>query len=132
MGTSDMLGTILELFTWIGFGVAALCAFAILLWRSAEGDYEKTDAIVVPEDDGLVARWMTDDAVERRPLDPQEIDEIKGADKIPVYYSRRVPGRMRLHPRSTGEKILALLLAITGAVGLLAAVVSLVLLLIES
>ncbi|WP_157156781.1 hypothetical protein [Diaminobutyricimonas sp. LJ205] len=132
MVTSDQLGSILELFTWIGFGVAVLCAFAILLWRSAEGDYEKTEAIVVAEDDGLVARWMTDDAVEHRPLDPHEIDEIKGKDKIQVYYSRRVPGRMRLHPRSAGEKILGLLLAITAAVGVLAAVISVALLLIES
>jgi hypothetical protein len=131
MATSDLVGTVLELFTWIGFGVAALCAFAILFWRSAEGDYESTDAIVVTEDDGLVARWMTDDAVEHRPLDPHEIDEIKGADKVPVFYSRRVPGRMRLQRRSTGEKILWLLMAITAGVGVIATVVSLVLLFIE-
>ena len=120
MDGNEAVGLLLELFTWIGLGLAALLFLVLTIVRAVDGTWIETGAILLPDEDGVEARWMSDEGAHARRLDPHERADTHGADSVTVYYSWRSPDRMRLHRLSVTERILRLLFIIMGALGVAA------------
>ena len=119
------------MFTWIGFGGAALCFLGWLIVRASLGKPVSSEAALAETDDGTHLRWLADDGVLRtRKLTASETAEATDPDELFVYYRRRTPDSVELQRVDHAERVLRLLGFILLGVGVVATVVSVVAMLI--
>ncbi|MGG7466319.1 hypothetical protein [Plantibacter sp. YIM 135347] len=142
MDVHDLIGLILEVFTWIGLGSAVVVLVIMLIARAADGTWVETHAVIVdgvgvdgagvdrarvdgdasPDPDPDVApkqlRWMTEESeLYSRDLTDAEAAAIRDPDEAIVYYSRRDPSLARFGRRAEHAKALRLLFFVTAGVG---------------
>ncbi|MFZ4893564.1 hypothetical protein ACL9RL_03850 [Plantibacter sp. Mn2098] len=139
MDIHDLIGLILEVFTWIGFGCAAVVLVILLIVRAADGTWVETHAVIV---DGTVAedgsatrevRWMTEGSeLFSRPVTDEEYAALRNPDEAVVFYSDRKPSNARFRRRADRTRALRLLFSITAGVGAVSFIAGIVLLFIPS
>ena len=137
MNVHDLIGLILEVFTWIGLGSAAVVLVVMLIARAVDGSWVETHAVIVDEvgvdrsaetvsadtvDEADAApkqlRWMTEESeLFSRDLTDAEAAAIRDPDEAVVYYSRRDPSLARFGRRADHAKALRLLFFVTAGVG---------------
>lgn len=127
--TDAALNAVLEIFSWVGFGLGgALLVLAVIL-SLADGTWEPVTVMLEDEEDGRVARWFgSDGEVHHAHLTHEQEQALAGADRADAFARRHHPGRMRLTRHWPLVRFLAWLGAGLVAVGLVALIVSWVLL----
>ena len=131
MSGEDVVGLVLETLSVLGFAVGALCLVIGVAIRLADGQWVATTAVVLRDAGSPLVRWLTEEgSLFTRPLDADESDHVGGADEASVYYSRRVPDRMRFTRRNEAERVFLLVFVVATALGVLSVVASTVHLLV--
>ncbi len=123
------IGLILELFTWVGFGIGALLLVGYLIARAARAAWVETDAVVVAAGSELRLRWLSDDReLFERLVEPDERALIGDKDHCEIRYSRFSPWKSRLKADSRAVRALGILTVVFVGIGVVASVASIVLL----
>lgn len=120
-----VLDTLLELFTWIGFGVGGFLAVVTAIIVLVDGTWLPATAVVEDLPDGRVVRWFTESQACEGRLSPEENERIGDAETVQIYY-RLGTSRVRLTARA---RVGTLIWRFTGgfvALGMLAFLVSFV------
>lgn len=126
-----MVGLVLETLSVLGFSIGLLCLVIGVAIRLADGQWVSTTAVVLRETGSPLVRWLTEEgSLHTRPLDHHESVHIGAADVAPVFYSRRVPDRIRFTRRNEVERVFALVFVIATGLGVLSVVGSTVHLLV--
>jgi hypothetical protein len=115
-----------EVLAWAGITGGVVCLVAWMFIRAYDGGWEPTDAVVIDEGDGSIARWFAGPDLHQRRLDEHE-REHTGAGDVVVYYARNDPSRMRVEPGRPAARVLLVLgwtLSAVGVTGLVASVVA--------
>jgi hypothetical protein len=119
------IGMIAELSAWIGLILGGLCLFARLIVQTVDGTWIRTHAALIGT---TRVRWVAEDGVIREcDLTESEREQLHGASDPDVYYSQRMPERMRLHPVGVPSMVLRFVGWIFVGVGAVAVVVAVVL-----
>lgn len=125
----ETIDALVEIFSWVGFGIGALLAAFALLLRLLDGTWLPARAVVETVPDGRVVRWFDDDGgVNEALLTHEQEHAIGGKDMADIFYRRGVRDRMRLTHGSPAVRAVALLAVGLLALGVIASTVSLVLL----
>jgi hypothetical protein len=96
--TSDVIGAVAEIFSWVGFGVGALLAGVALILYIADGTWLPAHGMIDDGPDGRVIRWIDDtETVNEAPLSDHEFE---GRGEADIFYRRGSRGRMRVAPGS--------------------------------
>jgi hypothetical protein len=129
-GIDGVLGTLAELFTWVGLGVGLALGLAWLVVRAVHAGHDVTEAELV-EGETPRLRWLTQDGqLCERDLEGWERAEIGDADGIRVRYRRSRPESATLaHLPQPGSALRVLALVFLG-IGAVAWVGSIVLMLV--
>jgi len=123
------IGLILELFTWVGFGIGALLLVGYLIARAARAAWVETDAVVVAEGSELRLRWLSDDReLFDRLVEPEERALIGDKDHCEIRYSRFSPWKSRLKADNRAVRALGILTVVFVGIGVVASVASIVVL----
>jgi len=123
------IGLILELFTWVGFGIGALLLVGYLVARAARAAWVETDAVVVADGSELRLRWLSDDReLFERLVEPDERALIGDKDHCEIRYSRFSPWKSRLKADSRAVRALGILTVVFVGIGVVSSVASIVLL----
>ncbi len=123
------IGLILELFTWVGFGIGALLLAGYLVARAARAAWVETDAVVVADGSELRLRWLSDDReLFERLVEPDERALIGDKDHCEIRYSRFSPWKSRLKADSRAVRALGILTVVFVGIGVVSSVASIVLL----
>jgi alkylhydroperoxidase family enzyme len=122
----DRVGEIAELFTWLGLLTGVLVLVLGLVVRLFEGTWLTAQADADEIDGDVQLAWLADDGeVYRRFLDPDERATVGTADRVTVHYRRGRPLDAHLDKRTHASRVLVLLGTILTAVGVVALVVQL-------
>ena len=123
------IGLILELLTWVGFGIGVLLLVGYLIARAARAAWVETDAVVVAEGSELRLRWLSDDReLFDRLVEPEERALIGDKDHCEIRYSRFSPWKSRLKADSRAVRALGILTVVFVGIGVVASVASIVVL----
>ncbi|WZH35486.1 MAG: hypothetical protein PIR02_11950 [Microbacterium enclense] len=126
---SNALDAIIEIFTWVGLGGGAVLALVAVVLLFADGTWVPVRAVVEDVDGGRVVRWFDDQGgVNEAPLSPHDDAKIGSADMADIFYRRGSVHRMRLTRSSPVVRFVSLLAAGILGLGLVAFVLSIVLL----
>ena len=129
---SDMdeaFDAVVEVFTWVGFGLGALLAGIALVIYLFDGTWLPVRAVVEDSEHGRLVRWFDEDgAVNEAHLSHEQEHALAGKDMADVFYRRGSSGRMRLTQGSPLVRAVALLAAGLIGLGAVALVLSWVLL----
>lgn len=123
------IGVVLDVFTWIGLGAAALLGvIAVAMWV-ADGTWLPADAYVDHEDGVTTVRWFDadGDANSAQAVGPVA-SALAGVDRAAIWYRHGWHGRMRLTRRDPQLRRVVVAAGTLAAVGVAAAAGSLVLL----
>jgi hypothetical protein len=129
--TLEIVGLIAEVFTWVGLVLGAVCLLALLIMRTFGGRWVEADALAVTESGETRLRWMSLHGLHERSLDPED-HRFADAAAVRLYYSQRNPSRIRFEPVGHGERTMWLLAWLLLGLGVLALVVSIVLIFIPA
>jgi alkylhydroperoxidase family enzyme len=122
----DRVGEIAELFTWLGLLTGVLVLVLGLVVRLFEGTWLTAQADADEIDGDVQLAWLADDGeVYRRFLDPDERATVGTAERVTVHYRRGRPLDAHLDKRTHASRVLVLLGTILTAVGVVALVVQL-------
>ncbi|MET0862309.1 MAG: hypothetical protein ABW091_14925 [Microbacterium sp.] len=125
----DALEAVAEIFTWIGFGAGALLAGIALIAYLADGTWLPVRAAVETTESGRVVRWFDEEGgVNEAPLNHEQDHAVGSADWAEIFARRGYLNRMRLSRRSPLVRALALLAAGLLGLGVVALVISSILL----
>ena len=120
---------LLEIFTWVGFGAGALLAGAALVAYLVDGTWVPVRAVIESTEHGRVVRWFDEDGgVNEAPLTHEQLHVVADAGMWDIFARRGWQNRMRLTQHSPFVRAIALLAAGLIGLGLVALVVSSVLL----
>jgi hypothetical protein len=123
------LDAVVEIFTWVGFGVGALVAGLALLAYLVDGTWVPVRVVVERDGEHPLVRWFDDDGdVNEAPLSEAQLHEIGAKNMVDAWSRLGSKDRMRLHRRSPVVRGLVLLASVFLGVGVLAVVSSIVLL----
>lgn len=129
---SNALDALIEIFTWVGLGAGMLLALAAVFLLLADGTWLPARAVVERVGDGRVVRWFDDDGgVNEAALSPHDESKVGSADMIDIFYRRGSAHRMRLTRSSPLVRFMSLLAGGVLTLGLVAFVVSIVLLFVR-
>lgn len=121
------MGTLLELFSWIGIPLGITFLLLALLARAFSSRWEETTAVVLRDSAPAEARWMAHDgSIFSRPLEAHEREHVTEDDALTIFMNPSRPERMRLRRRGGGEQTLMVLALIFGGVGVLASIAGLI------
>jgi hypothetical protein len=124
---TESLGSITELFSWIGLATGAFFGVLWLIGRMLRGGWTETDAVVVDTEGGPLLRWLGQDGVVHdRPLEHWEQTDLAGADHCRVVARH---DRARLASAPPPERAFGVLAIVFFGVGALALAVQLALVL---
>ncbi len=127
-----LVGLLAEVLTWVGFAVGALALFIRLIVKAVEGTWIRTQVVLTEESDGTRVRWVAHDgAIRERRLDASELHQVTADDEPEMYYRWRSPDRIRVDAVSHPSRILLFVGLIFIGVGVVAIILSIVLLIIE-
>ena len=123
------IDAVVEIFSWVGFGLGALLALSALIMHLADGTWLPARGVVDETEHGLIVRWFDEDGgVCQAHLSHEQEHSIAGKDMIDIFYRRGGHAKMRLTRGSPAVRAVALLAAGLVGVGALALIVSGVLL----
>ena len=129
---SDMdeaFDAVIEIFSWVGIGLGALLAGVALIIYLFDGTWLPVRAVVEESDHGRLVRWFDEDGqVNEAHLSHDQVRALAGKDMADIFYRRGALGRMRLTQRSPLVRAVALLAAGLLGLGLIALILSWVLL----
>ncbi len=127
MSVQEVIGVAAELFVWIGLGGATLCLVTFLLVGAFLGRTISSEGVLAESESGTQVRWLADDGLLRsRPLTDSEVAGVTNPDELLVYYRQRSPDLVDLQPIDHAEGVLRMLGLILLGVGVVAAITSLV------
>jgi hypothetical protein len=125
----DAIEADIEIFSWIGLASGALLAIVALVAYVADGTWVPARAFVEATERGRVVRWFDEDgSANEAPLSHEQLAVVGGADQYDIFSRRGWRNRMRLTRHSPLVRLLTLLAAGLVALGLVALIVSYVLL----
>jgi len=120
---------VIEIFSWVGFGLGVLLALLALVMYLADGTWLPTRAVVEDSAHGRLVRWFDEDGgVNEAHLSHDDEHALAGKSMADIFYRRGARGRMRLTQRSPAVRAVALLAAGLVGLGVAALVLSWVLL----
>lgn len=123
---------VVEIFTWVGFGMGALLAGIALVAYLMDGTWVPVRAVVEATENGTVVRWFDEDGgVNEAPLSHEQTAAVGTAGMYDIFARRGWNNRMRLTQHSPFVRAIALLAAGLIALGAVALVVSWVLLFVR-
>ena len=123
------IDAVVEIFSWVGFGLGALLAGIALVIYLFDGTWLPVRAVVEATDDGRLVRWFDEDGgVNEAHLSHEQEHHIGDADMADIFYRRGSRNRMRLTQGSPAVRAVALLAAGMLGLGVVALVTSLVML----
>lgn len=126
---SNALDALIEIFTWVGLGGGSLLAFVAVFLLLLDGTWIPARAVVEHVDGGRVVRWFDEHGgVNEAPLSAHDDAKVGSADMADIFYRRGSAHRMRLTRSSPVVRFLSLLAGGVLALGVVAFVVSIVLL----
>ena len=125
----NALDAVIEIFTWLGFGGAVLLGIvAVIVWV-ADGTWLPAEGLVDREDGATFVRWYDADGdANGVRLSDHEAAALAGVDRVDIWYRYGWRDRMRLTRRPPGLPAVAIAAAGLLALGVVALVVSWVLL----
>lgn len=129
---ADVIGAIVEIFTWVGLGAGALLGLVWAIIVLADGTWLPVRGVVEKLPEGPVVRWIDlyGDIGQAR-LSHADAAQLGAADMADVYYRKGSLDRMRLHPGSPAARAVGRLAVGFAALGVVSAVVQLVLLFMQ-
>ena len=123
---------VIEIFTWVGLGAGALLAGIALIAYLVDGTWVPVRAVVETTEHGKVVRWFDEEGgVNEASLNHEQIAVVGDAGMYDIFARRGWNNRMRLTQRSPLVRALALLAAGLLGLGVIALVVSSVLLFVR-
>ncbi len=123
------IDALLEIFTWVGFGAGAALAGVALLMYLLDGTWLPVRGVVEDTDTGRVVRWFDENGdVNEAPLTDAQQQHLHGRDMADVFYRRGWRNRMRFSAGSPAVRAVALFAVGFLVLGLIALIVSWVLL----
>ena len=129
---SEAVDALTEIFTWVGIGVGVVLALVALIMHLADGTWVQTRAVVVDSPTGRLVRWFDDDGgVGEAHLTHEQEHHLGDVDMADVYVRVGSSDRARLTKGSPAVRAIALLSAGLLALGIVAMVVSLVMLFVR-
>lgn len=126
---SNALDAVIEIFTWVGLGGGLLLAVVAVVLLLADGTWVPTRAVVERVDGYRVVRWFDEDGgVNEAPLSAHDDAKVGAADMADVFFRRGRANRMRLTRSSPLVRFVSLLAFGVLGLGVLAFVLSIVVL----
>ncbi|WP_127476284.1 hypothetical protein [Microbacterium sulfonylureivorans] len=123
------IDAVVEIFSWVGFGLGALVAGIALLMYLFDGTWLPTRGVLEDTEHGRIVRWFDEDGgVNEAHLSHEQERALAGKQMADIFYRRGGRGRMRLTQGSPAVRTVALLALGLIGVGVVALVASLVLL----
>lgn len=120
---------ILEIFAWVGGGLAILVGIAALIAYVADGSWAPAQVVITDEADGSVARWFGHDGrVGQAPVTPEQRERLGGRDVADMFVRLGARPQVRLTRHSPLVRFLTLLAVALLGLGLASVALSLVLL----
>lgn len=128
----DALDAVIEIFTWLGFiGALVLGVAAVVIWV-ADGTWLPAEGLVDHEDAGTFVRWYDADGdANGARVGDHDAGALEGVDRIGIWYRYGWRDRMRLSRRPPGLRAVAWAAAAALVLGVVALVVSWVLLFVR-
>jgi hypothetical protein len=115
-GRVNALDAVIEIFTWVGLGTAAILGVAALIVWALDGSWLPADALVDHEDGVTFVRWFDGDGdANNARVSGAEQQALAGLDRTPIWYRHGWRDTMRLTRRTP-----VLRAVITGALAMLA------------
>ncbi len=129
---SETVDALTEIFTWVGIGGGILLALVALIMHLADGTWVPTRAVLVESPTGRLVRWFDDDGgVGEAHLTHEQEHHLGDVELADVYVRMGSHDRARLTKGSPAVRAVALLSAGLLMVGLVAMVISLVMLFVR-
>jgi len=126
------LDAVIEIFSWVGIGAGILLGIVALVVKLADGTWLPGRAVVEHGEDSSLVRWFdADGGVNAAYLTHEQARELAGKDMADIFYRRGRANRMRLTHGSPAVKSIALLAGGLFALGVVATIVSWVLLFVR-
>lgn len=126
------IDAILEIFTWVGLGAGALVALIAVVARVADGSWAPAQAVIADDVDGRIARWFGHEGrVGSARLTHEQDKALAGRETADVFVRLGRDDRLRLTKGSPLVRLLTWLAIGLGAVGVIAAAGSLILLFVN-
>lgn len=123
---------VIEIFTWVGFGAGALLAGIALIAYLLDGTWVRVRAVVESTDSGTVVRWFDEaGGVNEAPLNHEQQQAVGTAGMYDIYARRGWSNRMRFTPHSPLVRSIALLAAGLVGLGVIALILSWVMLFVR-
>jgi len=104
---TSTLDAILDVFSWAGFGGAAVFGLALIVLWASDGTWLPTEGLVDHEDDGTWVRWFDGEGeANSARVDEHTARELAGLDRAEIWYRHGWRGRMRLTRRPATYRLL--------------------------
>ncbi|MET0812910.1 MAG: hypothetical protein ABWY03_07630 [Microbacterium sp.] len=116
------IDAIFEIFTWVGLGAGAFVAIIAVIAKLVDGTWVPAQAVIADDPEGRIARWFGHEGrVGSTRLTHEQEKELAGRETADVFVRLGRDDRMRLTKRSPFVRLLTWLAIGLGAVGVLAA-----------
>lgn len=126
---SNALDAVIEIFSWVGLGAGVLLALVALILFVADGTWLPARAVVEQLDGHRAVRWFDEHGgVNEAPLSAHDETKVGPSDMVDIFYRQGSAHRMRLTQKSPLVRFVSLLAAGVLGLGVLAFVLSIVLL----
>ena len=122
MDAIAVLGSVGDVFAWIGLGIGLPLLVIALIGRVADGHWRGAEVTLIERPEGTLARWYTAGQFWERPLRGWEAAHWSGHESAPAYVNDHNPQRMRFdahQPALRAVRGLGITLTAAGIVGLL-------------
>ncbi|GAA1966047.1 hypothetical protein [Microbacterium deminutum] len=126
------LDAVLEIFSWVGFGLGVLLVLLALVLRLADGTWMPARAVIEVVEGGRLVRWFDEDGeVNEAHLTHEQDQALAGKGMADIFSRRGHRNRMRLTRGSPSVRAVGLLgLGLIG-LGVVTLVISWVLLFVR-
>ncbi|QKJ18781.1 hypothetical protein [Microbacterium hominis] len=95
------IDAIVEIFTWVGLGTGAFLAVIALILSLFDGTWHPARAVIEEDGHGRFVRWFDEEGgVNEARLSHEQDHALAGATMADIFYRRGSRGRMRLTPGS--------------------------------
>ena len=119
------IDAVIEIFTWVGLGAGILLAIVTVIVKLADGTWLPARAIVEHSDDRSLVRWFdADGGVNAAQLNREQTHALAGKEMADIFYRRGTPNRMRLTHGSPAVRAVGLLAAGMLGLGVVAMILS--------
>ncbi len=106
----NAVDAVLEIFSWVGFGLGVLLGLFALILRLADGTWLTTRGVIEDAENGRVVRWFDEDGeVNEARLSHEQDHALTGKGMADIFYRRGHRNRMRLTRGSPAVRAVGLL-----------------------